>query len=102
MILPDYLLRDITLNRNMLLLMYLFSFNNILQSYFLKSRDVDEVIKCMDEVVKQGYQGELDLFVARVQLDLIARYDGFEGAQKIKKHFIQGEQTPIINFTDML
>lgn len=60
----------------------------IIQGYFLKARDVDGVIHCMEEVMKQGYKSELDLFVARVQLDFIARCDGFEAAKKIKKHFI--------------
>ena len=59
----------------------------------------------MDEVIKHAYKGELDLFVARTQLDLIARFDGgFEAAKKVKRHFIKSaeQQTPLLNYTDML
>ncbi|CDW74389.1 UNKNOWN [Stylonychia lemnae] len=48
-----------------------------------------------------GYSGELDLFIARTQLDLIVRCENFDGARKIKKHFAR-EQTPLLNYTDML
>ena len=57
----------------------------------------------MEEVLKQGYKSELDLFVARAQLDFIARCDGFEAARQIKRHFIpEGFSSPLLNFTDML
>lgn len=45
----------------------------------------------MEEVMKHGYQGEYDLFIARLQLDLIARYNGgLEASKKVLKHFIKG------------
>eukprot|EP00347_Sterkiella_histriomuscorum_P016317 403353649 len=73
-------------------------------SYFLKSRDTDEVIECLEEVMKHGYKNEMDLFIARIQLDFIARYEGFEDAKKVKRHFIKSQEqmTPILNFTEML
>lgn len=38
-----------------------------------------------------SYGSELDLFVARAQLDMIARCDGFDAARKIKRAFITSE-----------
>lgn len=58
----------------------------------MKARDVDNAIKCMEEVMKLGYQGEQDLFIARLQLDLIARYEGgLEASKRVAKHFIKSE-----------
>lgn len=58
----------------------------------MKARDIDLVIRCMEEVMKHGYQGEYDLFIARLQLDLIVRYDGgLEASKKVLKHFIKNE-----------
>lgn len=60
----------------------------------------------MEEVMKQGYKGEHDLFIARLQLDLIARYEGgLDAVKKVKRHFIKNpseHMTPLLNFTDML
>lgn len=46
-----------------------------LQQNFLRCRDVEYVVKSMNEVMKNGYESEKDLFIARAQLDFIARSD---------------------------
>lgn len=69
----------------------------------MKCREVEDIAKCVKEVMKNGYMGEQDLFIARTMLDLMARCETFDNAKKFKK-IMQGvvPQTPILNFIDMI
>lgn len=41
--------------------------------YYLKNLDEVALIRCMQQVMRHGYDGEKDLFVARLVLELLAR-----------------------------
>ena len=72
------------------------------KSYFLKSRDPDQAAVCVKEVMKNGYKGEADLFIARTYLDFLARCDTPETARRFRKNFENVPVTPLLRFVGML
>jgi hypothetical protein len=67
----------------------------------MRCRDVEYIVNSMNEVMKNGYQSEADLFVARAQLSLIARCDSVELAKKIRT-FYPEMKSPLLNLVDMI
>ncbi len=67
----------------------------------MMSRDVDDVIKCMQQVMAHGYESEKDLFVATATLDMLARTNDFSLSLKIRKSFSE-VKSPLLNFVEML
>lgn len=55
--------------------------------YYFKARDEVNVIACMKEGIKQGYQSEQDLFVCRAVLDMMVRSPDFSKAKAIRNAF---------------
>lgn len=71
--------------------------------FFFKSRNVEQICVCMEQVMKSGYESEQDLFVARATLEMLIKSTEIVKARTIREHFRATlPQTQLMTFVDFL
>ena len=55
--------------------------------YFFKSRNEQKIVESLRQVIKQGYQSEPDMFVARACLDMLIRSEDLSKTDYILGQF---------------
>ncbi len=67
----------------------------------MRCRDLDYIVNSMNEAMKNGYRAEHDMFVARAQLELMARCETPDLSKKLRSYY-PDMKSPLLNFIDML
>lgn len=70
--------------------------------YFFKARNERQVCLCLEQVMRNGYESEQDIFVARACLEMLIKSTDLGQTRAIRQHFKGLKQTPILNFVDFL
>lgn len=70
--------------------------------YFFKARNVEQLCRSMQVIMQTGYSSEQDLFVARACIEMLTKSTELSKTRYIRQHFKAQQQTPILNFIDML
>ena len=69
--------------------------------YYFKCRDIDSIVRCLEQIMAEGYPSEYDMFYAKATLDLILRVTDLKQAEHIlAKGVAKCGSTPLLDFLE--